>query len=249
MPAYLLGRPALLGEPKPINWQGVGQALWDSNLNAPIRGVYNLMNADPYTLYTDTGAAGQQAAMDSFDAAGGVTVGSMPIPKPSNSLTMGIGRAKVGGEMGVNNYLYKGGQFLPTTEAPPGTWRVKVNGKNSNIPNGIELIEPGNRTVRPTPFSRSIFQAMGGGSVVNIDEQGVARLNPNINWEYLGSSPDEKLPVKFKNLAASKEQYSTNDLIELYNKGVRWIDTDPLDHVQIIDKALPAKDWLKSGGI
>jgi hypothetical protein len=91
MPApRFLGYQALLGEPKPINWQGVGQALWDSNLNAPIRGAYNLMNADPYTLYTDTGAAGQQAAMDSFDAAGGVTVGSMPIPKPANSLTMGI---------------------------------------------------------------------------------------------------------------------------------------------------------------
>jgi hypothetical protein len=91
MPApRFLGYQALLGEPKPINWQGVGQALWDSNLNAPIRGAYNLMNADPYTLYTDTGAAGQQAATDSFDAAGGVTVGSMPIPKPSNSLTMGI---------------------------------------------------------------------------------------------------------------------------------------------------------------
>ncbi len=91
MPApRFLGYQALLGEPKPINWQGVGQALWDSNLNAPIRGAYNLMNADPYTLYTDTGAAGQQAAMDSFDAAGGVAVGSMPIPKPANSLTMGI---------------------------------------------------------------------------------------------------------------------------------------------------------------
>jgi hypothetical protein len=91
MPApRFLGYQALLGEPKPINWQGVGQALWDTNLNAPIRGVYNLMQADPYTLYTDEGAAGQQAATDSFDAAGGVTVGSMPMPKPSNSLTMGI---------------------------------------------------------------------------------------------------------------------------------------------------------------
>ena len=90
MPAYLLGRPSLLGNPKPINWQGVGQALWDTNLMAPIRGAYNQMNADPYTLYTDEGAAGQQAVADSFDAAGGITVGSMPMPKPSNALTMGI---------------------------------------------------------------------------------------------------------------------------------------------------------------
>jgi hypothetical protein len=49
-----------------------------------------LRNADPYTLYTDEGAAGQQAATDSFDAAGGVTAGSAMIPKPSNALAMGI---------------------------------------------------------------------------------------------------------------------------------------------------------------
>lgn len=91
MPApRFLGYQALLGEPKPINWKGIGQALWDTNLNAPVRGVYNLMNADPYTLYTDEGAAGQQAAVDSFDAGGGITVGSAMVPKPSNALSMGI---------------------------------------------------------------------------------------------------------------------------------------------------------------
>ena len=91
MPApRFLGNSTLLGEPKPINWKGVGQALWDTNLNAPIRGYYNLRNADPYTLYTDEGEAGQQAAVDSFDAGGGITVGSAMIPKPSNALAMGI---------------------------------------------------------------------------------------------------------------------------------------------------------------
>lgn len=86
-----VGDEALTGAaPQPSKWDRVKQVLWDSNLNAPIRGAYNLMNADPYTLMTDTGAAGQQAAADSFDAAGGVTVGSMPMPKPSNALTMGI---------------------------------------------------------------------------------------------------------------------------------------------------------------
>lgn len=76
--------------PPPSKWDQVKQALWETNLNAPIRGAYNLMNADPYTLYTDTGAAGQQAATDSFDAGGGITVGSAMIPKPSNALSMGI---------------------------------------------------------------------------------------------------------------------------------------------------------------
>jgi hypothetical protein len=76
--------------PPPSKWDRVKQALWETNLASPIRGYYNLRNADPYTLYTDTGEAGQQAVLDSFDAAGGVTAGSAMIPKPSNALTMGI---------------------------------------------------------------------------------------------------------------------------------------------------------------
>ena len=82
--------PGLLDDEDPGKWERVKQALWETNLAAPIRGYYNLRNADPYTLYTDTGAAGQQAATDSFDAAGGVTAGSAMIPKPSNALAMGI---------------------------------------------------------------------------------------------------------------------------------------------------------------
>ena len=89
-PQGFLGYTALLGDPVPSKWDRVKQALWDTNLNAPIRGVYNLMNADPYTLYTDEGAAGQQAAVDSFDAGGGITVGSAMVPKPSNAMAMGI---------------------------------------------------------------------------------------------------------------------------------------------------------------
>ena len=82
--------PGLLDDEDPGKWDRVKQALWETNINAPVRGIYNMMNADPYTLYTDTGAAGQQAVADSFDAAGGVTAGSAMIPKPSNALAMGI---------------------------------------------------------------------------------------------------------------------------------------------------------------
>ena len=82
--------PGLLDDEDPGKWERVKQALWETNLNAPVRGFYNMMNADPYTLYTDTGQAGQQAALDSADAAGGVTAGSAMIPKPRNALMMGI---------------------------------------------------------------------------------------------------------------------------------------------------------------
>ena len=89
-PQGFLGYTALLGDPVPSKWDRVKQALWDTNLNAPIRGFYNLMNTPYDVLAGDTGAAGQQAVADSFDAAGGVTVGSMPMPKPANYLSMGL---------------------------------------------------------------------------------------------------------------------------------------------------------------
>ena len=89
------------------------------------------------------------------------------------------------------------------------------------------------------------MQMMGAGSVVDINPlsaggDGVARLNPSYNWAYDGSSPDVKKPLKFKDLAQSKEGYSVNDLVDLYNKGVRWIDLDPAEGVEIIAKS--AKD-------
>jgi hypothetical protein len=91
MPApRFLGYQALLGEPKPINWKGIGQALWDSNLNSPIRGAYNLMNTPYDVLAGGPSPEMDQAVADSFDAGGGITVGSAMVPKPSNALSMGI---------------------------------------------------------------------------------------------------------------------------------------------------------------
>src|SRR5262249_15635398 len=140
------------------------------------------------------------------------------------------------GEAGVNGYLYKGGQFLPSTDAPPGTWRVKVNGKSSNIPNGEELIAPGVKAGRPTPFSKSVYQAMGHGYHVDLDASGQAVLNPRFNWDFAGYGPDTKQTLRFKNLAQSPEQYSINDLMDLYNKGARWIDLEPSTGVSVVAK-------------
>ena len=160
----------------------------------------------------------------------------LPMDEASRMARAGDSRAAAGGTVGINGYLYKGGQFLPQTEAPPGTWRVKVKGKARNIGNGRELVAPGEFQERPTPFSRSVMQMMGGGSIVDIGDDGVAKLNPNYNWAYDGSSPDVKNPLRFKNLAQSKETYSINDLVDLYNKGVRWIDLDPAEGVEIVAK-------------
>ena len=191
----------------------------------------NVLMNDPATGHTS-----DEVIRRSADLAGSVTLGAGAIPAEKGALRMGAGRATKGGETGVNSYFYKGGQFLPTTEAPPGTWRVKIKGKAQNMPNGAELVAPGVFEPRPTPFSRSIMRVMGGGSLVDIDDAGVAKINPNVNWEYMGVTPDEKQPVRFKQIGESAEHFSVADLVDMYNKGVRWIDTDPLPGVEVIDK-------------
>jgi hypothetical protein len=72
--------------------QRLKKVLWESNLNTPIRGFYNLMNTPYETLVGDTGAKGRKAVEDSFDAASGMTVGSAVAPKPRGALTMGANR-------------------------------------------------------------------------------------------------------------------------------------------------------------
>jgi hypothetical protein len=159
-------------------------------------------------------------------------------PPVEEMLPKGTGRAPSGGGIAeTNQYYYKGGQFLPITEAPPGTWRIKVKGKASNIENKSLMIEPGKFDLQPTPFSLPVYGAMGGGTYVNIDN-GVASLNPRVNWDYVGS-PDEKRPLRYKHLATSSEEYSTRDLVELYNQGVRWIDLEPNKDVEVVAKAPP----------
>lgn len=155
-------------------------------------------------------------------------------PGLETSAVEGKARAQAGGETGMNGYIYKGGQFLPNTEAPPGTWRVKRKGKAINIPNGRELVSPGDLQPRPTPFSKSVYQGLQ--EFTDIGPDGKLRLKDGINWEYWGD-PGDKSPMMFKQLAVSKDGYSILDRIDLYNKGVRWIDLEPAPGVEIVDKS------------
>lgn len=123
--------PGLLDDEDPGRWERVKQALWETNLNAPVRAVYNLMNADPYTLYTDTGAAGQQAVADSFDAAGGVMVGGSVVPKPSNAIRMGFdGPKKTPDLRTVLDAKAKQMELKPDKRIQPDPNRTRVLDKN-----------------------------------------------------------------------------------------------------------------------
>lgn len=128
-------------------------------------------------------------------------------------------RAQIGGETGVNGFPYKGGQFLPSTTAPPGTWRVKIKGKSKLVHNKTWLVAPGKMAMAPTPFSRSIFAMIR--EYVN-DEHGVLSINPNketaVSYVY-GDDRDE-----------------FDKMIEMYNRGLRWYEVIPPD-VEIIAKS------------
>jgi len=131
------------------------------------------------------------------------------------------GRSIKGGQIGQNGYFYKGGQFLPSTDNPPGTFRFG----NKIISNNIkELIEPGIMELPPTPTSRSIFAMIRGETEYH--NKDTLFVNPRINWEYMNSSPDKENIFPGIRGVKSKNAYSLNQLVDLYNKGARWLDLD-----------------------
>ena len=74
--------------------QRIKKILWESNINTPIRGIYNLMNTPYEDLMGPDSPRKRKAVEDSFDVAASVTGGSAFAPKPKGSLTMGANRGK-----------------------------------------------------------------------------------------------------------------------------------------------------------
>jgi hypothetical protein len=131
------------------------------------------------------------------------------------------GRAKKGGEVAESNqYRYKGGQFLPTTSAEPGKW--KVGGKW--VTSGKELSEPGKLEHSPTPFSRSIYSSIRD-HVIHDDKAKKLSLREGIKdrGEPITHETKTRLGVKGK---LSNKEHSYKELIDEYNKGNRWVHLD-----------------------
>jgi hypothetical protein len=139
-------------------------------------------------------------------------------------------QAKKGGELAESNqYHYKGGQFLPSTTAEPGKW--KVGGKW--VTSGKELTEPGKMEHQPTPFSRSIFSQIHGISEQDKDKK--LKLREGIythSGEPLTHETKTRLGVKGK---LGKKEHSYGQLVDEYNKGNRWI------HVEFDEPTLTTK--------
>lgn len=140
-------------------------------------------------------------------------------PKPAD----GVSRAASGGQVGVNGYEYKGGQFLPSTQLPPGSYRDKDGTVRKG--NKGEQIEPGKREGAPSPTSRSIYGVIGG--YLRVDrETGAASIVPNVR-DNMGFpvTPETLIRPGVKGLTTD-QQYTLQELVDLYNKGARWIDLD-----------------------
>lgn len=127
-------------------------------------------------------------------------------------------QAKKGGEIAESNqYHYKGGQFLPTTEAEPGKWKIGKKWVNA----GRELIEPGKYDTQPTPFSRAILGAIHG--YTGRDEKGKLKLLEGIKGhggEPITHETKTRLGIKGK---LGKHEHTYGELINEYNKGNRWV--------------------------
>ena len=151
------------------------------------------------------------------------------------------GRAKAGGQVAdANGFFYKGGQFLPNTNAEPGKW--KINGKW--VKSGTELIEPGVRANAPTPFSRSILSPLR--EYVDYVDNDFKKLKLKEGMKVLGKTGDDGLqhyePVTAETTwtprLADYEHHTPvtiGELIDAYNKGQRWFDVKP-DAVTITTK-------------
>lgn len=136
-------------------------------------------------------------------------------------------QANIGGEIGVNGYFYKGGQFLPSTQAEPGKWKI---GKKW-VFKGRELVAPGQFEIQPTPFSRALFVVAGVG-YLTIVQNGTMTLNPGANGNGVIAHGGERVTRELMirpgvKGVLGKEELTLGEIIDAWNNGARWFDVQP----------------------
>lgn len=115
------------------------------------------------------------------------------------------GRARPGGETGMNQEQYRGGQFLPNTTLPKGTHSGRGSGKPRK-----EEVSPYKYDVAPTPTARPIYGLLSN------------RVRHNRTTDTLEAiSLTEQQRAYLGTHVAGHEP---KDLIAAYNSGQRWIE-------------------------
>lgn len=134
-----------------------------------------------------------------------------------------MNKAKAGGEIGVNGYFYKGGQFLPSTQAEPGRFKV---GKKW-LTTGREMIAPGVWEVQPTPLSRSLFVLAGVGHF-SVMKDDILTINTGVfcNDGVTPVTGDLEIRPGVKGIMG-KECLTIGEIVAAWNEGQRWFSIDP----------------------
>jgi hypothetical protein len=131
-------------------------------------------------------------------------------------------RAMAGGQHApANGYFYKGGQFLPTTTAEPGRWRIGKKWVNS----GSELVEPGVMAAQPTPFSRSLFSLIRDYTLLS----GSGQMELRVGVRFGNGQPVSLEACMRPGVRGvlGQEELSMQEMIDAYNGGQRWFDVKP----------------------
>jgi hypothetical protein len=131
--------------------------------------------------------------------------------------------AKRGGQIADSNgYFYKGGQFLPNTDAPPGK-KFKIGDKV--IKSRREPISATEWAQQPTPFSRSIYSLINAYTK-KTDSGGLGfaeGIKDNFGKLVL---PETAIRPGVAGVLG-KEELTVKELIDAYNNGQRWFDVNP----------------------
>ncbi|APQ14653.1 hypothetical protein BJP27_24070 (plasmid) [Pseudomonas oryzihabitans] len=122
-------------------------------------------------------------------------------PEPLSELP--AGRAKPGGEIGVNGFFYKGGTFLPSTQLPP----QGSQGRTTRV--RTLLVEPGVRAEAPEGYE-AIFGSYQ--QFIQVGADGVASVQER---------PDEAIAA-YVNSDVTEGRAFLRAAVEAYNGGMRW---------------------------
>lgn len=147
----------------------------------------------------------------------GFAIGGMLDPSMVRSLgkpimyEMSNIRAKAGGETAsANGYFYKGGQFLPSTDAPPGTWRVE----GKLVKSRKRQVGPGQYEMQPGPNAKSVYEMAAVGAWT--------RRNSDNKLEIVGGIKDNNNVLVTPETRIGVGDLTLQDAVDAWNNGQRW---------------------------
>lgn len=162
----------------------------------PPEGVVVLSGAVTVVMYHP-----EKAQVMGYEAAGQVP--ALPFPSDDPKPETSSGRAKPGGEVGVNGFFYKGGTFLPSTQLPP----QGSQGRTTRV--RTLLVEPGVRAEAPEGYE-AIFGSYQ--QFIQVGADGVASVQER---------PDEAIAAYVNNDVAEGRAFLLA-AVDAYNGGMRW---------------------------